>query len=394
MISQVHRPLAAIAAKHGRGIRPWVHKRFKAMQDFLVLLNGVSGDPVYPKALLLKANPGFHATSYASFVTKAEVVYQDSALIGEFIRIMDILERDFEVTLAGLPDKLHDLYERVDKIFSLYLDVKPVSKPGFKLIIDWLKYIYDYDVKFGQGKDPSWNGYQLSQRLGIEVCPYCNRQYTHTVRLLKRPAGGKLGYRNVIRPEFDHFYLRSRCPYLGLSFYNLVPSCTACNATLKGQTFMTIKTHSHPYLEGYIDQLEFATNLDFKTWLSDRNAKLTVVYNPVDATGASPEKKRAMANAELFALDLVYNAHSDIVLDIFKKSTQNSESYLEAAFNFQSPNGSRMFDSKEEVYRHYTGNYLETGSFHLRPLAKFTYDLYKFTGIKEILEQLQLKKKP
>nr|WP_199082818.1 hypothetical protein [Pedobacter sp. ASV19] len=394
MISQVHRPLAAIAAKHAKGIRPWVQQRFKSLQDFLSLLNGVSGDPVYPKALLLKANPGFHATSFAGFVNKAEAVYQDSVLIGDFIKIMDILESNFEVTLAGLPNELHDLYEKVDKIFSPYLDVKPVPKTGFKLIVDWLKYVYDYDVKFGQGKDPNWNGYQLSQRLGIEVCPYCNRQYTNTVRLLKRSAGGKLGYRNVIRPEFDHFYLRSRCPYLGLSFYNLIPSCTACNATLKGQTFMTIKSHSHPYLEGYIDQLEFCTDVDFKTWLDDRDAKLTVQFNPVDAGGVSPEKSRAMANAGLFALDLVYNAHSDIVLDVFTKSTQDSECYLEAAFNLQSPNGSRMFNTKGEVYRHYTGNYLEPGNFHLRPLAKFTYDLYKFTGIKKFLEQLELKSKP
>lgn len=60
--------------------------------------------------------------------------------------------------------------------------------------------------------------YWLQRQLGVKVCPYCNRMYTTTLYGKKR-----------IRPDFDHFYPQSIYPYLAVSLFNLIPSCSICN---------------------------------------------------------------------------------------------------------------------------------------------------------------------
>lgn len=57
---------------------------------------------------------------------------------------------------------------------------------------------------------------QLVKSSGILVCPYCNRNY---INVRDTKMGGQL----------DHFYSRSSYPFLAISLYNLVPSCSVCN---------------------------------------------------------------------------------------------------------------------------------------------------------------------
>mgnify|MGYP000006537395 CR=1 FL=1 len=54
--------------------------------------------------------------------------------------------------------------------------------------------------------------------LNLSVCPYCNRQY-----IFGTDNNRKVG------AQFDHFYSKSKYPYLALSFYNLIPCCPTCN---------------------------------------------------------------------------------------------------------------------------------------------------------------------
>lgn len=59
--------------------------------------------------------------------------------------------------------------------------------------------------------------YGLLEKLDVKVCPYCNRQYTFTVPKVK------------VSPQFDHYFPISKYPYLQLSLFNLIPSCSTCN---------------------------------------------------------------------------------------------------------------------------------------------------------------------
>lgn len=60
-------------------------------------------------------------------------------------------------------------------------------------------------------------GRTWAQRIGVTTCPYCNRSYIFT--------SSKSG----TRPQYDHYFPKSKYPYLALSMYNLIPCCSICN---------------------------------------------------------------------------------------------------------------------------------------------------------------------
>jgi hypothetical protein len=47
--------------------------------------------------------------------------------------------------------------------------------------------------------------------------------------------------------QLDHFYPQSRHPYFAVSFFNLIPGCSPCNAQLKKEKRFDIDTHFNPF---------------------------------------------------------------------------------------------------------------------------------------------------
>ena len=72
-------------------------------------------------------------------------------------------------------------------------------------------------IKLYQNFTSSKLGKSLCDDLGIKVCPYCNRSYIHTLK------------HHGVRPQYDHFFSKIKYPYLAVSLYNLIPSCSICN---------------------------------------------------------------------------------------------------------------------------------------------------------------------
>jgi len=90
------------------------------------------------------------------------------------------------------------------------------------------KLIFDEEIQ-RKIKVGTW----LAKNIGMKTCPYCNRQHTFTIYRGKE-----------IRPQFDHFYPKSKYPFFALSFYNLVPICPTCNHLKKDKTEKIV----NPYL--------------------------------------------------------------------------------------------------------------------------------------------------
>lgn len=86
--------------------------------------------------------------------------------------------------------------------------------------------IFGYnDFKRGVKKkknEDAWGAYVFTKNLGIDTCPYCNRQYIYTIDVGKKDS--KDG-----RPDIDHFFPESEYPYLSCSLFNFIPSCHLCN---------------------------------------------------------------------------------------------------------------------------------------------------------------------
>lgn len=201
----------------------------------------------------------------------------------------------------------------------------------------------------------------LAKELGVKTCPYCNREYTFSRSLING---------REVHPEFDHFYPKSKYPYLALSFYNLVPSCHTCNH-LKSKEEVDI----NPHYEGFEDK-----NIKF----SLKNKLTDGVYNPEDDHWVfDPNKvevriENGNRNVSRLGLEEVYNMHKDLVADIVTKAQAYNSYYYKSLVDSYKGLGK----TQEEIYRLIWGTYMNPQEYGMRPLSKFTKDILDELGIK------------
>lgn len=207
----------------------------------------------------------------------------------------------------------------------------------------------------------NYNAYHLAKNLQVNVCPYCNRQYTFTI-IEKGTEKGKT------RPEFDHFYNQANYPFLALSFYNLVPSCKICNSTLKGSDKWSLSTHIHPYQDGFGDKCKFSLKL-----LARKGVDF--FYGKEDAFEVilkHDEDKRIKQNIEDLCLESIYNEHKDNIKDLIKTSILYSDSYVNSLYHqFEGT----LFSSIRDVQKMIVGNYISEEDLEKRVLSKLTKDI-------------------
>ena len=214
--------------------------------------------------------------------------------------------------------------------------------------------------KFSAKGTTTYNAYDLAQKLKVNVCSYCNRNYTFTIRNKSSKS---------TRPDFDHFYDKGTHPILALSFYNLIPSCILCNSRLKSTAKFSINTHLHPYKDSFNDYAKFKLKIINSMFFYDEKAfELKLVTTDIKA-----EKIK-----EDFALEVLYQEHKDIVLELIQKREIYPDSYIDDLFHQYE---GTLFKNREDVLRHITGGYIEDKDINKRPLLKL---------IKDISEELDL----
>jgi hypothetical protein len=119
--------------------------------------------------------------------------------------------------------------------------------------------IFNYG-KFSDKSKKGWNAFQLCASSMYQMCPYCQQ------------AGALTVYREsdtqAFRPTLDHFYPKAQYPFLGLSLYNLIPSCHSCNSSLKTTADFYEEEHLHPFEDGELIRYEW----DVEQYLRNREA--------------------------------------------------------------------------------------------------------------------------
>lgn len=207
-----------------------------------------------------------------------------------------------------------------------------------------------YNVFVSNGyENPNFNGLKFVDDLGLQTCPYCNRAYIQSV-----------SRSGIVRPQIDHFYPKSKYPYLGLSFYNLIPSCSVCNGT-------TAKGDKDSFKDNLISPYEIKTD-DFKfsfefTTVEDLQVKLD---------------KKIDIHDDYFKLEDFYKHHNDIAHELYTKLYRE-----ETKEHFESLRKSLHgigLDS-DDIHRFITCGYINDDDLHKRPLSKL---------IKDISEELNL----
>lgn len=201
----------------------------------------------------------------------------------------------------------------------------------------------------GNGK---YNASVLVTKLGIRVCPYCNRNHINNVDF------GKRGMKRT--SQLDHFYSKDKYPFLSMSFYNLIPSCPSCNLIKNNKAISFSPYDSDSAME---NQAIFNYSIQNANFLFDESE---IVVEIVDTI---PDN--LMKNIEVLGLKQQYRFHNDIVYDLIKRHRL----YPESKLNEISKDFPDLFKNKNEMRRILYGNHIHSSDLWKRPLSKLTKDI-------------------
>jgi|GEM_PF-6669512 len=275
-------------------------------------------------------------------------------------RIKDINDSLMAFTDSSIFDLLNSHPSLLKDIQTTILN--NIKLPDKDILIATL---FNYKTYYKNEIDP------IAQKLGIVVCPYCNRNFiTHIVD----DDGEK-----IIGPNFDHFFHQAENPLLTISFFNLIPSCSLCNSNLKNQRKFEFENNLHPYFHEMGQHATFDFDLD----TIDISDVSDITFKPkikINVLAGSDEHYRLLKSGrhvdsgsiDVFRLREVYASHYDIVKEIHTKFDENSPHYVKSITASLSALGA----TEAEFYRFHFGNYFHQHDFHKRPLAKLTKDIY------------------
>lgn len=193
------------------------------------------------------------------------------------------------------------------------------------------------------------------KKMGLKSCVYCNAQ--HSVTTVDDNGGHSGKY------ELDHYFPKSKYPFLSISFFNLVLCCSNCNKSKLNKTAMfNLYTNDNNLLE------PFKFSIDNKSILryllkQDENELIIKFHSYNLALKENHENT--------FHISEIYNQHKDIVEELIWKSIIYNKSYRASLSN----SFSKFFPQTLDVNRFILGNYGNPEEIHKRPLSKLVQDI-------------------
>ncbi len=206
---------------------------------------------------------------------------------------------------------------------------------------------------------------KLVQLLGVEVCPYCNRSFTSTVK------NGKKAYHR--QNQVDHYIPKATHPWFALSLLNFIPSCGNCNQK-KGTDDRFVL---YPYYEEFGAAYRFRTipvsGLGYLLGESGSEDTFQIEIEQVPGTVLEENyKKRVEHSIQKFGLDVLYrDSHNAYVKGIFEQRFLISDAYIDSlCASFPD-----HFKNREDVRRMLYLKSFDEDELEQAPLAKLTHDI-------------------
>lgn len=154
-----------------------------------------------------------------------------------------------------------------------------------------------------------WSAYIFIKALGINVCPYCGRNYIFTI--------GDDNDKNG-RPEIDHYIPEQEFPFLSCSLYNFVPSCHQCNHQkhddYNKKKDGIIKWVPYPYVDYSKSEI---SPLKFRVFYKIQDNELTYGIR-IRKKGTTLTEEFINAN-KAFHLEDLYECHEIEIEDLFSR---------------------------------------------------------------------------
>lgn len=224
-----------------------------------------------------------------------------------------------------------------------------------------------------------------------KTCPYCNAVYLFHLRERGEKTGKKVTeyYAN----QLDHYYPKSKYPYLALSIFNLIPSCPTCNH-IKGSK----EEHLYPYGEkmgenakfeltskclGEVTGIKFDNLEEYKEMENKLGSEVKLIPNFQEELERRVElkikgdledeyKKRIERSRDIFQLENKYSNATHEIEDLyFKHLLYSRKDELMKHF------GDELGLSEERMKEVYFGT-TERDDEYKRPLSKFKNDIIDF----------------
>lgn len=166
---------------------------------------------------------------------------------------------------------------------------------------------------------------EIISELDVNVCPYCNMQYT---TILKRKHISASKKDNIIyKLTLDHYYPKSKYPFLALSIWNLIPCCHNCNLAKSNHD-----TYKFPILYPYEDEFGYDIvfsakpnkNSDFVKFICGLESDFNIIIE--NLKGQLPDSVHRQL--DMFDLEELYASHKHYVQNILKKTYIYSDDYI------------------------------------------------------------------
>jgi hypothetical protein len=218
----------------------------------------------------------------------------------------------------------------------------------------------NYD-EFKKRNPLKYRGDNLLQTLDLNTCPYCNlRDIRITLDEHKLVEA---------KPALDHFFPESRFPFLALSFFNLIPSCTFCNSNFKIGKEMRLRKNTHPYISGFEDKcvIDLKDYKDIDDILGKKEGKFNLYFNNI-------EKKRNFdGNITLFKLTNQYSGYRDAARRTLRKAVNYSPAVVDSLLKISNANRHTAFETAFDTKFRFS-------ELHQNPLSKLNRDIVRKYG--------------
>ena len=302
-----------------------------------------------------KSNFGDH---YCKIIDELECLKKYKNFYSYFCSNNVIDEKNIEnLICADSKNKLIKVIYYIERLIKLD---SHEQKTNVKIIKKDIEEVFT--TLFDNFSNRNW-AYQFLKLINCNVCPYCNRTYTFTIKNKKLKS----------KPELDHYFPKSIYPYLAISIFNIVPACSSCN---KGKSSKYVRKGKqyicYPYEEGFDftdNKINFTSDFDDIRALFNNEKKLVV---KLDCENLNDKSKELIDNYNLaFKIDYLYEQHSDYFRELIQKAMIFDDNFFESIYS----SVPEIFQSYAEVKQAIFSNYLEVKDSGKRSLAKATQDI-------------------
>lgn len=268
--------------------------------------------------------------------------------------------------------------KEIDKIIKIMKKKNKKSKSILEIRFEKLNISEEYlpnqlfCYKKLQTGNKDWNRHKLLSLIGIEICPYCQRNYISSY---------EENNSKKTTADLDHFYPKSLYPFLALSLYNFIPSCQICNSRFKGNK--DTRDSVYLYEEGF-DELgvKFRTSKEVISEILGERYSDFYVKIDYENLKNKEDGEKVKNSIENLGLDRVYKkSHNQYIQNLLYNIEKYPENYLENCVEMFESN----VDKKKQLEKYFKDIVKEPYRKRIEngePLAKLTKDILEEFNIK------------